>query len=130
MTKTPVATGEGGQIAPIIKGVFKAIILTVVLSLLLGVIFYFSNLPENLGPPISSAILVLSAFWGGATAARTTKSRGLFVGLTTGTAYFLFLTLFTLTIFKVQFSALGIAQKGLLSLFAGGLGGIFGVTRN
>jgi len=130
MPKIPVVTSKGGEISPIIAGVIKAIILTVILSLLLGFILYFTNLPENFIAPIFSAIVALSAFWGGSTAARAKKSRGLLIGLTTGTVYFLLLVLISLVIFKFPFSIIGVAQKGLLSLLAGGLGGIYGVTRN
>ncbi|MBS3976577.1 MAG: TIGR04086 family membrane protein [Syntrophomonadaceae bacterium] len=130
MPKMASSAGDGGFIVPIMHGITKSIILTIALSLLFGIIFYFTNLSENLSPPISSAILVLCAFLGGATAAKTKQSRGLLVGLLTSAVYFLLLTIFSLAVLKTPFYGSGLLQKGVLCLFAGGLGGIFGLTKS
>jgi putative membrane protein (TIGR04086 family) len=130
MIRTPADSRKGGLLAPIIRGVVHAIFLSIILSLLVGIIFYFSNLYVSYGPPISSAILVLSAFWGGMIAAKSKKSHGLLVGLAVGATYIFLLAIFSLVFFKGQFSLFGTTTKLLLCLFAGGLGGILGIIKN
>lgn len=85
-------------------------------------------LPTELTDYITLALLSVGAFSGGIITSRITKSAGLVVGLITGFAIFILITITGLTKSEDSVSLLTLIR--LVALFiSGGIGGIMGLKR-
>ncbi|KKM12540.1 hypothetical protein SY88_03150 [Clostridiales bacterium PH28_bin88] len=130
MVKTRKGQGDGSPRLPAVGiGVLYALGATLALSVIAGSLLHVTSLPETNLPTFSVIILLLSVFWGGTAASKTTGERGLVQGLAVGMSYFLITSIFTLALFRSHFTAGAVLQKALFSLLAGALGGVVGVTR-
>lgn len=111
---------------PLLLGLLYALMAALVQAVLLGVLFYFTPLSEAWLPLLAMVILALAVFWGALQAAHLAGSRGLLQGL--GVVFLFTLVLLTLSFIHGALTFKILAQKLGLSLLAGAMGGIAGVT--
>ncbi|MCL2817178.1 MAG: TIGR04086 family membrane protein [Clostridiales bacterium] len=105
-------------------GVIWAYVLMIILAVLSSGVIYFGNLDEMFLKPAGILIAVAALFYGGFSAGRQTKSRGLLFGLAVGALF----CLTVLLIMLVSKSTVGFAPlKGLYYLLAAAAGGVVGV---
>lgn len=97
------------------------------LSILAGLAYYFTSLPESSMPWVSTVILFLSVAVGSGYAAKRARNRGLFNGLGVGVATFIILWLLVALFLPGKILLVGALGKLALTLVAGGLGGMLGV---
>lgn len=113
------------------SAVFRGTILALVVSMLgaafLGLFFYFLNTSETLMPSISVAILFISVFIGGMFSAYSAGNKGIYHGLAVGGLFFVFSWLLVVLLFPGSLAFGVMIQKLILTVIAGGLGGILGV---
>lgn len=112
---------------PIISGLFSCVLLAVVLSIVLGLIFFFTPMRETMFAALASVIVVVSVFWGGRVAARLAGSKGLLLGAGVGLAFFVITGIIGI-IGATEILAIEIIKKLALCLIAGALGGLLGVS--
>ncbi|HHV64167.1 MAG TPA: TIGR04086 family membrane protein [Peptococcaceae bacterium] len=113
------------EISAVIKGVLIAAILSLGLTLLLSIIYYFTSLQESL---IHSLIIIgLSVLVASFYVAFRSGSKGLFYGLTIGSSYFLLNLLIYYIFYEGDPSWKTILVKLAFSLFPGAIGGTVGV---
>lgn len=113
------------QFSLIVKGILLASILATLLSLVLGVLLAYTSLPES---ELSVNIIFgSSVFIASFITAYQAGTRGLYYGLSVGLG-FIFLVLILSTILWADTpSWLKMAEKAILALVSGGVGGIIGV---
>ncbi len=111
----------------IIYALISIFIFGVILSVIIGLIYYFTPLKENILPIFTSVILIFSAFWGGKTASQITGSKGLVWGLIIGIILFIIILILTLVL-GYTFSFTAILKKLAFCLVGSTLGGVFGVS--
>lgn len=109
----------------ILKGILLATILALLLSLVFGVLLSFTSIPES---ELSITLIFgASIFVAAFVTAHQAGTRGLYYGLSVGLGFiFLGLILFTI-LWSGTPSWLKLAEKSIIALAAGGLGGIAGV---
>lgn len=113
------------QFSLILKGILVASILAMVLSLVFGVLLSYTSLPES--ELVVNIIFGASVFIGAFITAYQAGTRGLYYGLSVGIG-FIFLVLILSAIFWSDTpSWLKIAEKTIVALVSGGVGGIIGV---
>ena len=107
------------------KGVLLAGGITLVLSLLLGILFTFTPLQESdltyyliIGVSVLIAAIIISYQAG---------MKGLIYGLSIGLGFLLLLLLLSAIISPASPSWLSVGEKAIIALTAGGIGGIIGV---
>ncbi|ATW24345.1 TIGR04086 family membrane protein [Candidatus Formimonas warabiya] len=111
-------------IKPVFRGLLVTYLLILILSLLLGLVFYFTPLSEIWMNSLGVAITTLSLFFGGRTAAKAAGNRGLFHGLIIG---LIFVILMILISFCKDIVWSSVALKSAYALLASVVGGISGV---
>lgn len=105
-------------------GVIWAYILLIILAVLASGVIYFGNIDENFLRPAGVAIAAAALFYGGFTAARQSKNRGLLYGMAVGATFCLTIILLML----ISKSPLSFAPlKGACYLLASAAGGVIGV---
>lgn len=112
---------------PVLNGLLSSIILAIGLSLILGIIFFFTPMQETMLSALSAVIIVVSVFWGGRVTARSIGANGLFFGASVGLIFFV-LTGIVAIFDGTAITLLAISKQMGLCLVAGALGGIFGVS--
>jgi len=111
----------------ILIGILNSIILAIALSILLGIVFFFTSMRETMLPALAAVIIVVSVFWGGRITAKRIGSKGLILGAGVGLAFFVLTGI--VTFFDgASFIFSSIIKQFGLCLVAGALGGIFGVS--
>jgi len=110
------------------KGTLASIILALTLTFAAGFIFYATRITESIMPWVTAFVLFFSVALGGAMAAYSAGGRGLYHGAAVGVAFFILLWLAAAFVFPGPLAAVDIAEKFFLSLSAGAVGGILGVT--
>ena len=115
------------QFTAVMKSTFLALAVSTVLIVVLGLILYFSDIPESSLPWISAGILFLSVTSGGLCAGRLSGTKGLLHGLAVGVFFFFIIWLTSAFILPSQILLLSSIHKLLLALTSGALGGILGV---
>lgn len=115
------------KVHPLVQGLLSTIILAMILSIILGIVFFFSPMQETLLSALSAVIIIVSVFWGGRITAKNIGSRGLIFGATVGLIFFILTGI--IAIFDGATITFASISKQLgLCLVAGALGGIFGVS--
>jgi len=105
----------------------RAILLSLVLSLISGIVVYYSSLQETLLTSLGKIIIIITVFYAGCYVSKSYGTKGLVRGSTMGLVFFILILMATFIFnpaqisFAAFFSALGIC------LVAGGLGGILGI---
>jgi len=113
-----------GGIGPVLRGLAVTYILAAILSLLAGLLFYFTPLSEMWMNPIGAGIITLSLFFGGRTAAKAAGNKGLLRGITIGIIFIIIMIIFSLSD-NISWSSLSL--KCAYALLASAVGGISGV---
>ncbi|AQS59115.1 TIGR04086 family membrane protein [Desulforamulus ferrireducens] len=111
----------------IYRGTLVALGLSLILSTLAGLCYYFTSLSENTMPWAAAIILFLSVAIGGAYAAKRAGTKGLFNGLGVGVATFILIWILVGFFLPGNVLFMGALGKLTLTLVAGGLGGTLGV---
>jgi len=113
------------QISLVLKGILLASILALLLSLLFGALLSFTSLPES---ELSINIIFgLSVFIAGFITAYQAGTRGLYYGLSIGIGFTLLVLMLSGVFWVDTPSWLKMAEKTIVALVAGGVGGIVGV---
>lgn len=116
-------------IKAVLFGTVCGLLVTVILTCIFSAIVMTSGLlPTELTDYITLALLSFGAFSGGIITSRITKSAGLVVGLITGFAIFILITIIGLTKSDDSVSLLTLIRLVAL-LITGGIGGIMGLKR-
>lgn len=111
----------------IFRGTFVALSFSLGLSVLSGIIYYFTNASEKSMSWVAILILFLSVLLGAGYAARRARSKGLFNGLGVGILTFIVIWLLVGLFLPGNVLFFGALGKLVLALVAGGLGGILGI---
>ncbi|MEW6066563.1 hypothetical protein P378_13485 [Desulforamulus profundi] len=111
----------------IYRGTLVSLGFSLGLSILAGLAYYFTSLPESSMPWVATVILFVSVVVGGGYAAKRARNRGLFNGLGVGVATFIILWLLVGLFLPGDVLLVGALGKLALTLAAGGLGGMLGV---
>ncbi|MEW5762322.1 MAG: TIGR04086 family membrane protein [Bacillota bacterium] len=114
--------------AAIGRGTLVSIAAALILSFIAGFVFYATSITEAIMPWAAAFILFFSVATGGALAAHAAGGKGLFHGLAVGVGFFLVFLLVAAVAFPGPLAAADIAEKFFLSVSAGAVGGILGVT--
>lgn len=126
----PAFKGENPNVplntAAIVMGSAYSLGLSLFFSLMAGLTYHFTALPEHTLPWASVLVLSLGAGGGALAAGRAAGARGLFHGVVVGGVFFLAVWAAS-GIFLPGQAALAVYQKLALSLVAGGMGGVIGV---
>lgn len=112
----------------IYKGVISTLLISLVLSMFFGTVYYLTNLSENSLPWVSSGILCLSVLVGGGYAAAKAGAKGLYHGIGVAVIYFILVWLVAALFLQSFVTFSGFAIKLILTLLSGALGGILGVS--
>lgn len=113
-----------GGIRPVIRGLVVTYLFVAILSLIAGLVFYFTPLSEMWMHPLGAAITTLALFFGGRTAAKAAGNKGLFHGLIIGICFIIITIIFSLS---KDISWPTLALKSAYALLASIIGGISGV---
>lgn len=116
-----------GKLTLEVQGIALTLLSSVVLSALVGLALFFTNLPETLLAPLSTSVLVLSIFAGAGFITYKHGNRGLIRGTSFGLICFLLMV--ALSFFHSEpMSLLSVVRILCLDAAAGVLGGILGVS--
>lgn len=116
-------------IKAVLFGTVCGLLVTVVLICIFSAIIMTCGLfPEEITNYITLALLSIGAFSGGFITSKITKSAGLIVGLLTGFASFILITVTGLTKSNDPVTLLTLIRLAAL-LISGGIGGIAGLKR-
>jgi len=110
------------------RGALVSLGISLGLSALAGLIYYFTSLSEHTMSWAAAAILFLSVASGSGYAAKRARSKGLFNGLGVGLLTFIILWFLAGMILPGNVLLVGAMGKLALTLAAGSLGGIIGVA--
>ncbi len=109
----------------VIKGILIAAAIALVLSFLFSLLLSFTHIPES---DLSLSIIFgISVFLGAALTAYQAGMKGLYYGLAVGIGFILFLLLVSAILTPGSPSWILFGEKSIISLIAGGIGGILGV---
>lgn len=109
----------------VIKGILIAAAIALVLSFLFSLLLSFTHIPES---DLSLNIIFgISVALGAALTAYQAGMKGLYYGLAVGIGFILFLLLVFAIITPGSPSWISFGEKSIISLIAGGIGGILGV---
>ena len=107
------------------KGIIVAAIMALLLALVYGLVLSLTTVPES--TLALTAIVLASIFISAFLVAYRAGSKGLYYGLFVGLGFILFLLIINAIFIDTPPSWLKIGEKTILSLVAGGCGGILGV---
>lgn len=113
-----------------IKTLVKTLLFSLILALIAGTIVYYTSLQESLLSSLGKIILIFTVFTAGCLVSKSYGNKGLVRGMSMGLIYFILILAVTFIFdpaiidFKAFLAAL------LISLTAGGLGGILGIGLN
>lgn len=111
----------------IFRGVLVSLGLSLGLSTVAGLAYYFTSLSENTMPWVSAVILFISVTAGSGYAAKRARSKGLFNGLGVGVITFVVIWISVGMFLPSNVLLAGAVSKLAITLAAGGLGGTLGV---
>ena len=112
----------------IFKGCLFSLISTLILVFLVSLLYYFSNVSDNIINIILFSITVISVFLGGLITAKKAESKGLVYGLCSSVAYFIIFFAFSIIINKQANFTPHFLSMLFAGLASGMLGGIVGVN--
>ncbi|MCL6610060.1 MAG: TIGR04086 family membrane protein [Peptococcaceae bacterium] len=125
--KMPAPNRPALDLAGIFRGSAIAAAVALAGSFILGMVYHFSGLAESTLPLITSIILLAGVFSGGYAAARRAGTKGLFHGLGVGAVIFILIWILMGLFLPAGVSLIPLAQKFLICLVGGALGGIAGI---
>lgn len=113
------------QFSLILKGILLASILAMLFSLVFGVLLSFTSLPES---ELSINIIFgASVFIAAFVTAYQAGTRGLYYGLSVGIGFILLILILSAIFWSDTPVWLKLAEKTIVALVSGGVGGIVGV---
>lgn len=112
----------------IFRGGLFALMLILILSVITGIIYYFSDLPENTLPWVAHLILAIIIFAGAILAVNRLGAKGLQHGLGVGVLCFGFILIISGLFLPGNIFLTGLSVKLILALIAGAAGGILGIN--
>ena len=110
-----------------IKTLGRTLLLSVVLALVAGTIVYYTSLQETLLSSLGKIILIFTIFVAGCSVSKSYGNKGLVRGIGMGIAYFILISAATLIFMPAFFKFSAVISTLLISITAGGLGGILGI---
>ncbi|WP_054695644.1 TIGR04086 family membrane protein [Syntrophomonas palmitatica] len=110
-----------------IKGLGKSLIVSIVLSLLIAGLVYYSGIKETLLPTLANIVLIISVFWGACYVSKDYGSKGLVRGLAMGVAFFILMLIATFVFDSSLVSTKAFVSNLFICLISGALGGIVGI---
>ncbi|MBM7855308.1 putative membrane protein (TIGR04086 family) [Desulfohalotomaculum tongense] len=130
--RSPKRESSNGQnpsisFSAIYQGILVSLVVSAVLSVLAGAIYYLTSISESTLPWTASGILCISIFTGGVFASQRVGAKGLYHGLGIGILYFILIWVVAGFFLPGHVYLAGFATKFLLSVMAGSAGGILGV---
>lgn len=128
MQNDPPAADQAMNWVAIGRGLLVALAVAIVLSLLSTLLLHFTNVSERFLPWIAAFILFISVFFGGGLAAARVGGKGLFHGLLVGLGFFILMWVLGTLLFPGPSTVIGLIEKFVLTVAAGALGGILGVS--
>ncbi|MEG6615571.1 TIGR04086 family membrane protein [Peptococcaceae bacterium 1198_IL3148] len=128
--KTEINNNQGPAISwtTIYKGTLITLVFSLLLSIIAGMVFYLTSLSENTLSWVASAILGISIFSGSFLAAYKVGYKGLYHGIGIGVLYFILVWIIAGLFLPSGVALAGFAIKFVISLIAGAIGGVIGVT--
>lgn len=112
----------------IVKSSFAAVIVTLLFFIIFSIVMKVGNLDENVIPPTSQAIRIISIALGGALAARASHSKGWLKGAMTGVMYIIWAFLISALFgHRVSLNKIVISDIAM-SFIVGAIGGIIGIN--
>lgn len=113
------------HVSLIIKGILLATIMALLLSLVFGVLLSFTSLPES---ELSINIIFgASIFIAALVTAYKAGTKGLYYGLSVGLGFIILELILSAVLWSGTPSWFKMAEKSIIALVAGGIGGIVGV---
>lgn len=110
-----------------VKGLGKTILLSLLLSVLLASIIYFTGLKETLIAPLSKLVLIASIFTGGCYVSKKYGSKGLVRGASLGLMFFTLILIASLIFDPTLISFKDFMYMLAICLGSGAAGGILGI---
>lgn len=128
----PIKENRTGYLAvnwqAVFKGILAALVITFLGCIILGLSYHFTMLSEKTLPVTASVLFYTSIFLGSILAAWGAGHKGLLHGITV-TIIFIILSMIIAKLFLQMGTSFPIiAQKGLIAVLAGAVGGIIGVS--
>lgn len=109
----------------ILKGILLATILALLMSLVFGALLSYTSLPES---ELSINIIFgASIFIAALVTAYKAGTKGLYYGLSVGLGFIVFVLILSAVFWSGTPSWLNMAEKSIIALVSGGIGGILGV---
>lgn len=113
------------HVSLILKGILLATIFALLLSLVFGVLLSFTSLPES---ELAINIIVgASVFVAALVTAYKAGTKGLYYGLSVGLGFILLVLILSAIFWSGTPSWFKMAEKSIIALVSGGIGGIIGV---
>ncbi|RNC29749.1 MAG: hypothetical protein AWM53_00367 [Candidatus Dichloromethanomonas elyunquensis] len=118
--------GKSFKIFQVCKGILIALLISLVFTILLSIVYYFTLIQESLihSLVISGLSILFASFY----VSYQAGSKGLIYGLSIGFGFFLLSIVIYFIFYKGNPSAIILAEKAVVSLIAGALGGTVGVV--
>ncbi len=110
-----------------LAALIKTLLLSLALALIVGTVVYYTPLQDILLSALGKAILIITVFTGGCLVSRNHGNKGLVRGLGMGSIYFVLIVAATFIFAPAVLSLSSVIYTLLISLAAGGLGGILGI---
>ena len=115
------------NLSAMVKGSFVALCVTLLLSMLTGLLLNFTSLPETNLPGLALGIITLGTVGGGWTSSRLAKQKGLVHGIGAGVIFLLVAMVLSAAALPTSFTLAGVVMKTLFCLVGSALGGVLGV---
>ena len=116
------------HVPSIYRGTLVSLGLSLGFSVLVGLTYYFTNLAENTMSWVATGILFISVASGSAYAAKKARNKGLFNGLGVGFTTFIIIWLLAGLFLPGHILLVGALGKLSLTLLAGAIGGMVGIS--
>lgn len=111
----------------VIRGFTWALVISVVSSLVITLLLYFTSISEALLPSFATLIFFISILLGSTISAKNAGNRGLVHGILVGFFYFIFSLILSLIFSADSFVWILFLKKITYTLIGGSLGGIIGI---
>lgn len=118
---------EGYQLNAIIRGLFWALLVTIILGIIISVLLQYTSLSEGLLGSYSTFIFFISMLSGSAIGAKAAGSKGLLHGLSISLLYWILTLLIGIIWNPEALTLIFLAKRLAFTLGAGVFGGIIGI---
>ena len=126
--KSDNGQGPSFNFSAVYQGALITLIISLVFSVLFGLIYYLTSLTENSLPLVASGILCLSVLIGSSYAAAKAGAKGLYHGIGTAVIYFILVWIIAAVFLPSIITLAGFGTKFALTVICGAVGGTLGVS--